>query len=130
MAETVIVGCKLPQGLVLQVGDKRVRLRGSACYIQPNPKRKFQNPRPEDMVLADTVNLVDKDFWEKWKKQVGRDYAPIKSGAIYEAKTKADIAAMAVDLESVVSGFEKTDPDKAPGIVKASEDSGPAGLRL
>ncbi len=130
--DTVIVGCKLANGLVLQVGDKRVNLRGSAHYLQPNPKRRFESP---ELIYADSITLVDKEFWEAWLKQVGPEFGPLKSGAIYSSPNKAEATARAKDTESVRSGFEQLDPDKQPGIEKEGTPSqrsrfAPQGLTL
>lgn len=111
--ETVIVGCKLPNGLVLEVGDKRVNLRGSAHYLQPNPKRKFKNP---EVLFADSITLVDKAFWDAWVKRVGAQFAPIKSGAIYASPNKDDATARAMETEKIVTGLEPIDPEKTPGL--------------
>lgn len=128
--DTVIVGCKLAGGLILQVGDKRVSLRGSAHYVQPNPKRKFQNP---ELIYADSITLVSKEFWDAWVKQVGgkEGYEPLKNGSIYASPNRNEAAARAKDTEEEVSGFEQVDPDKTANIEKAGDDSKlvPPGLR-
>ena len=142
MAESVIVMCKLPHGLVLQVGDKRVNLRGSANYLQPNPKRKFVAP---EIVFADSLNVVDKKFWEDWNAMILKSFPdPFNKGkhtfqpllpgpngecpAIYVGKDRDEAKGMAKDMEKVRCGFEALVP-KEHGV----EDSGtnqPAGLVL
>ena len=115
--ETVIVGCKLPNGLVLQVKDKRVTVRGSAHYMQPNPKRKFVNP---EVIYADSLTLVSKEFWEAWLAQMKENfpggYAPLATGAIYANQTKDRAMGMAKDTEKEATGLEQNDPDKIPGV--------------
>ena len=99
--EIVMVGCKLPNGLIIQVGDKRACLRGSAIPVQP--RRKFVAP---EMVLLDSLNPIDKELWDEFVAKMGPDYAPIKSGAIYAANNKAELMVKAKDREKVKTGME------------------------
>jgi hypothetical protein len=108
--ESVIVCCSLPNGLICRVGDKRVHLRGSANYIQPNPKRKFKGPDPQSVVYQHTMTPVDKEFWDAFVKNMGPDFAPFKSGAIYWAKDKGSATAQAKDAEGMRTGFEQLNP--------------------
>ena len=125
-----IVLCNLPHGLVCQVGDKRVTLRGSACYLQPNPKRKFQNPKPEDQILAATINFVDKKFWDEFvkdktdKTKYPQGFGPFESKQILWSTDRGSVAAMRRESEGAKSGFEQLNPD-AMGIQK--ENSHPSG---
>jgi hypothetical protein len=126
MAESVIVMCKLPCGLELQVADKRVKLRGSAVYMQPNPKRKLA---PQEIVYVDSLNVVDKKFWEDWNSLIAKNFAdpytagkhtfaPLLPGpngeepAIYVAKDRADATAKAKDMAKVRCGFEQLIPSE------------------
>ena len=128
MSESVIVMCKLPCGLELQVGDKRVKLRGSAIYMQPNPKRKFA---PQEIVYADSLNIVDKGFWEAWLAKIAKDFVdpfdktkhtfqPLLSPeghpeilpAIYVGKDRAEATAKAKDAEKMRCGFEPMVPEE------------------
>jgi len=114
--ETYVVLCNLPHGLTCQVGDKRVTLRGSAHYLQPNPDRKFKNPEPQDMILSATINLVDGKFWDAFVAQMNDParfpdgYAPFKSGAILWNKNRDEVTAMRREMEKEKTGFEQGDP--------------------
>ena len=118
--ESVIVCCSLPNGLICRVGDKRVHLRGSANYLQPNPKRKFKGPDPSTVVYNHTMTPVDKEFWEAFVKNMGPDFAPFKSGAIYWAKDRGSATAQAKDADGMRSGLEQLNPE-ANGV-RAAED--------
>ena len=137
MAESVIVMCKLPNGLVLQVGDKRVSLRGSANYLQPNPKRKFSAP---EIVYADSLNVVDAKFWDDWCAKILHDFPdqytpgrhtfqPLLSGAIYVGKNRNEATAQAKDKEKERCGFEPVVP-KEHGVTDSDKSNQPAGLIL
>lgn len=113
--ESVIVCCSLPNGLTCQVGDKRVTLRGSANYIQPNKDRKFKGilqTDPGAVIYRHTMTPVDKAFWDAFVKNMGPDFAPFKSGAIYWAKDRGDATAKAREREDHVNGLEQLDPEK------------------
>lgn len=105
---TVTIGCRLPTGLILQVGEKFVELEG---------QRQTQKRSPVILLTPDDygVNEVDAAFWEAWVTQVGTDYAPLKSGAIFEAKSAKEADAKAKDLKSKKTGHEPLSQD-AKGI--------------
>lgn len=96
---TVTIGCRLPTGLVLQVGEKFVELEG---------QRQTQKRSPVIILTTDDfgVNEVDAAFWEAWKAQVGAEFAPLKSGAIFEAKNEKEAAAKSKDLKDKRTGHE------------------------
>ncbi len=113
-AKTVIVGCKLPHGLILDHPldqSKKVELNGL------NSSR----------IIGAThgVTEVDGEFWEAWKT-VHAEFPALKSGAIFEAKSLADIAAKAKELEGEKTGFEAMSQDgkdeRAGGVKPADKD--------
>ncbi|MEN6533960.1 MAG: hypothetical protein ABFD89_09885 [Bryobacteraceae bacterium] len=114
--ETVIIGCKLPHGLYLDIHDKagnlksRVKLPGCAGFTLPNPDRKFQNP---ETVHGDTLTAVDKDHWEEWWLNHS-EHPAITSGAIYMAAKRSDAESIAKEHEHDDVGFSKVDPNKEP----------------
>jgi hypothetical protein len=112
---SVIVYCKMWNGHTLQVDQKRVHLRGSAHYLQPNPNRKF-TPIPEDQVIfGNSMTLVAEDFWLEWVKRMTKNgtekYDLLDKGLIYAEKNKASGAAHARDLENEKHGTEQLDPN-------------------
>ena len=104
--ETVIIGCKLPNGLHLEHNGTVIVLKGAGSYLLPNADRKFKNP---NLVEGDSYTIVDKDFADAWFK-AHSDYAPVKSGAVYRASNMSEFAAKARDMADVKTGFEKLDP--------------------
>jgi hypothetical protein len=104
-----IIGCRLPTGIILEHpmqpkktitldGLNRIKILGAGYATTP----------------------VDADFWEHWK-MVHKDFPAMKTGAIFEAGTVEDAAAVAADLAKEKTGFEKM-PQKAQGIKSAKED--------
>lgn len=110
---TITIGCRLPSGIVLDIGDHsaKVELAG---------QRQAQ-ARSSIIILNDDdfgTTEVDAQFWEAFKKRVGPDFAPLKSGAIFEAKSEKEAKAKAKDLKGQKTGHEPISQDEA-GITKA-----------
>src|SRR5438874_748637 len=105
MAGTVTVCCKLPHGLILHLDDWR-DVQEATPLGNVTVKRAFRRPnaieikgcaRPfgegHDVVLTGGYGLthgVDAEFWNEWLS-THKDFAPVKSGAIF-AVPKADDA--------------------------------------
>jgi hypothetical protein len=112
---SVTVYCKMWNGYTLQVDQKRVHLRGSAHYLQPNPNRKFKAVPEDQVIYGDTMTLVAEDFWLEWVRRMTHDgtekFDPFEKGLIYAHKNKADGAAHARELENEKHGTEQIDPN-------------------
>lgn len=125
---TVLIGCKLPHGLYLDLLDKvgnikaRVKLLGNANFTLPNPDRKFKGVNTE-ATFGDTINPVDKDHWDAWIK-THADHPAILSGAIYMAMKQEDALAKAKEHQNEDVGFNKVDPTKE-GIKKMDDKTNP-----
>lgn len=108
--EAVIVGCRLPQGLILH---------------HPVDRRQTVTLEGPRLIVADGRNLgknfaiteVDADFWGAWKTAYAK--SPIlMSNAVFEAKSAQDAAAKARELQKEKTGFEQM-PQNAAGVSKA-----------
>jgi hypothetical protein len=53
---------------------------------------------------------VDDDFWSQWIA-VNKEFPPVKSGAIFEAKNLSDATAKGKEFEDRLSGFEPMSTD-------------------
>jgi hypothetical protein len=110
-----------------------VCLKGSAHYLQPNPKRKFQNPKPEDLIYAASINYVEKKFWDAFvadkqdKTKYPQGFAPFVNQQIKWSADRASVTSMRRETEDVKSGFEQLNPD-AYGVQK--EDTHPSGATV
>ncbi len=102
----IYIGCRLPHGLVLQhplkKGEK-VTLAGL------NSSRIIG--------ATHVVTEVDADLWAAWKA-IHEDYQPLKTGAIFEARSEGDAASIAKELRKEKTGLEPMDP-KAMGVKPA-----------
>ena len=109
----VTVGCRLPSGLEIQVGDKKIELAGQ--------NQRYKELGIEIILLKDEdygTTEVDASFWEAWKQIVGQDFAPLKSGAIFESKNATEAKAQAKDLKEKKTGHEPM--PQSDGAIKAA----------
>lgn len=110
MSEVVIVGCKLPHGLILELkrpnGDvERVTIAGM------NNKRIVGG-------YGLTPN-VPKEFWDTWLKKNHR-HAAISNGTLFIHTDGKSAESMAKERRDVTSGFEAIDPLKN-GMLKGPD---------
>jgi hypothetical protein len=109
MANRVTIGCKLPNGIVLELPDKDKKIV-TVTLEGPNGSKIIGATHGE--------TSVDADFWNGWKA-AHKDFVPFKSGAIFQAKTSKDAAAKAKDTPN--TGLEPL-PQKAMGVEPAEKD--------
>lgn len=107
-SNTVRVGCKLPHGLLMEIGK-----RGDPQY------KNFQLRGPQSMRLKQIVGgwgLTDvpKDFWDEWLRSTGKKLDFVKYGFVWAEEDSDKAEARAVDESSLRSGFERLDPSKPP----------------
>lgn len=103
---TVTVGCKIPNGLHLDLGGKRVTLNGS------HSSRVIGGYGLTEGVPA--------DFFEAWL-QTYADSPAVTNGLVFAQENAADVRAQALDQADIRTGLEPLDPTK-PGRDLAPED--------
>lgn len=105
---TVVVACKLPTGFHMDLGGKRVTLRGTAVPWGAPP-----------VIVPGGYTLtpdVDEEFANEWFKTFA-NMEMVKQRIIYIAPKAQDARAMSRELAEVKTGLEPKDPDKpGPGI--------------
>jgi len=105
MAEQIVVGCKLPNGLVMQLGDKKVTLNGANA---------------SKLIGGHGITYVDAEFWQAWAK-AHKSLEPMKQGLIFANSKEAALEAEAEDREANKSGFEGLIQKKpGDGVAEAS----------
>ena len=110
MAKTIIIGCRLPHGIVLE-NPKDARI-----------KVELKGLNSVQIIGAGYyANTVDADFWAAWK-EFHKEFAPLKSGAIFEASTESEAAAKAKELKDEKTGFEALSQDGSDGVKVATKD--------
>lgn len=104
---TVTVGCKLPHGLIIEVGNVAVTLKG----------KNSSNVIGGYGLTED----VDRDFFEKWLA-ANKDSAAVKNNLIFAQERATNARAEAKEKAKVKNGFEGIDPNKpAPGVEPTEE---------
>lgn len=113
-AKTVVVGCKLPNGIVLEHpldAKNKVELAGRNKAV---------------VIGADYATTeVDGDFWDNWIA-FNKEFTAVTSGAIFVAKTISDAAAIARELINEKTGLEPmgTDgKDERAGGIKTEKEA-------
>lgn len=106
MTDTVIVACKLPHGIILEVGKEKVELKGSMQL------GRSQTPF---YMAAQIVGLtkVSKDFWEAWVKE-HQEFVPYQKGFIFAADKKKHVLDEAKEKETLRHGLEPIDSGNMP----------------
>ncbi len=109
MAKIVVVGCKLPHGITLE------------HPMDPTVTVELKGKNKALIVGADYATTeVDADFFEQWGA-VNKEFPAVKSGAIFVAKSAADVAAVAREYADRKTGFEAMD-QKSHGVKPADKD--------
>lgn len=105
----VIVGCKLPHGIILE------------NPLDPAHKVELNGLNKIEIIGADHATTeVDGEFWNLWETS-NPDFAALKSGAIFVAKTVADAKAIAKEFKGEKTGFDKLVPDAKENGVKTED---------
>jgi hypothetical protein len=114
--ETVIIGCRLPNGLVLEVGYEtvtesngkmvplvvrgpnyqRIVLKGWNAHSEAMRANEIQVPAAMDTRPYLNRN-VDKAAWEEWKSKHPDSWL-IERGILFEAKNEPDAQVKALDV--------------------------------
>lgn len=132
MSKVVSVGCKLPQGALLEVGIKvipggiikgekykAVKLNGANQHaVIEGPLR---TPSPAHLRPGITHG-VDAEFMAQWMKE-HRDTNLVKNHLIFVETEQASAVAHAEELATERTGLEPVDPSKHPGIKPLEKDA-------
>lgn len=127
----VLVGCKLPNGLVMEI----VKPQPQVGALHPAPRGKFIKLNGAAAVNGGRIarinqapeygtTLVDAEFAAAWFK-ANADLPVVQNGAVFIAENEKDFASKARDGLTEVSGFEPIDPtgdERTPEGVTADPD--------
>ena len=99
--ETILIGCRLPNGLVLHHPVNReltVQLAGTSSA--PTEGGLYLPPK------SYSTTEVDAEFWAAWKAAyVG--FPPMKNRAVFEARSEQEAASKAKEAAKEKTGFEQ-----------------------
>ena len=148
-ASTVVVGCKLPHGLVLRLQvqhTQKVNIGGAvheehlwvfdtSADAEQHTLKGFARPAaqvPSAKIVGAhhaidggtiggyAITYVPKDFWDKWAAQ-NKDFPPLRNGTILAWEKQDTVEGNARERIDIMSGFEPLNPSKLPrGIAQAT----------
>lgn len=128
--ETVIIGCKLPAGLILEIGLQRTQvqdgklipvnirtenyqrivIKGWHAHTEAVRRQGIQLPAGMDMSPFLNRN-IPKSFWEKWKEENPKSWL-IKNEILFEAKDEASAQLRKVEGDNTPSILAPIDRNK------------------
>lgn len=106
MSKKVLIGCRLPHGLVLEYRGVSVTLKGKNSRVVAGlyvPEQDF------------ATTEVDADFWEAWLKEHST-FPAVTSNSIFVANDSSSADAVAKELRAESTGFEQLDPTKEKDV--------------
>ena len=95
---TVVVGCKLPHGFVIEVGKK-----GDDKY----ERYALAGANESKLIGGHGITVVPKEVWDEWKKRTGHKLVPFKKGFIFAHESEDATHAQAMDQSEAKTGFER-----------------------
>jgi hypothetical protein len=107
MGATVTVGCKLPHGLIAEVGDKSFTFNGA---------------NDSDLIGGHGITYdVPKDFWDAWVAQVSAWFVPFKNKLVFAHESEKSVTSQAKEMAKEITGFEGLKPNDPKNGVKTAE---------
>lgn len=121
---SVLVGCKIPSGLVLQLREgERGEIVKAQHALKGSQMPHFSPMTPAPNTLKENgigITSVPADFWEAWVAWAKQNkYAPYMEGFVFAADKQDELVANAKDF-SHASGMEGLRPDDK-GDIRARE---------
>ena len=108
-ADKITVGCKLPNGIILQ-------------HPMDPAIKAVLNGKNRETIIGSGYGLtdVDADLWEAWIDKY-KTFQPFTSGAIFAAKTIDSVRSIAKEYKERKTGLEPM-PQEVPGLKPADKD--------
>lgn len=150
--DTVTVGCKLPNGLILRnyawhphrdalagggFSDSKIARRiDDTQYVVHGNTVRFADLRagnlPDHSIVGGfgLTSGIPRDFWERWL-ELNKDTALVKNGLVFAHEEELSARSMAKERAALRSGLEPIDPERPylahpefGGIRQGTRDSG------
>lgn len=115
MSKVIVIGCRLPTGIVLDLIDKS----GKHVHVRLNGQNSAQEDSPIILLSERDYGetIVDAEFWEAWKAKYA-DFEPLVNKAIFEAKDEREAKAIHKEVKGIKTGLEPA-PQEDGTIKKA-----------
>lgn len=116
----IVVACKLPAGLIIEVGtlgeDNHVRMEIAG------PNSSLRTGRPGGILVGGyAFTPVPKDVWAEFIR-LHRNAPYLRNRAVYAEETLDQAQAAALTDGNTKLGFERLDPDKLPAGLESNAD--------
>lgn len=130
MSDTVSVGCKMPNGVVLNLDHYEIidkargavrRIDGGASVTLKGVAYKLGKEMPPFVVGGYAITQVPKDFWEAWLVS-HKDSSLLNDGLIYAEPTEANARDRSAEQASVPQQFAPLTPKDAEAAGVAEEE--------
>lgn len=105
---TITVACKLPSGLTIEHGGKKLELEGSHGALSVGGYGLTKG--------------VDEDFFNGWLLE-HEEFAPVKAGLIFAQPTADRAADQAREMRDVRNGMEGLNPHKPADGVEPTDET-------
>lgn len=113
----VLIGCRLPHGLTISHPNPDFNAKATIAGIHSSKLVKRDGTPAAEYVTTP----VDQELWDAFKTAY-KDYRPLKTGAIFEAKSEQEARAKAAEMKKEKTGLEPLDPsDPKHGVKKADK---------
>jgi hypothetical protein len=115
---TVMVGCKLPNGLNLEIFEEGKTDDDKKIFRRTGDRVLVRGSNSSNVVGGFGLTRVDADFWEKWRAQHA-SFPALKAGLIFAEERQDRAADHALDAKEAKTGLEPIDPNKPPKGIEA-----------
>ena len=126
---TCVVGCKLPNGLIIEMGYdvvaggvsrtsryKRQVLNGANQHVTViGPNRTPSQPTLKPGITQN----VDEELFDAWLKQHASTFV-VRNGLVFKEPNLGEATAHAAEMAQQRIGLEPVDPSKHPNVGKAN----------
>lgn len=130
-SDIVVVGCKLPNGLVLNLDryvpigpPEKGQIRREVSRVGPFTLRGWAHERdkapPADMVGGYALTPIPRDFWEEWLKR-NEDSDLLRDGLIFAGESLARAKAEAQEKAAIPLMYAPARPGDVPGVGIATD---------
>jgi hypothetical protein len=110
----VVVGCKLPNGLIMELGKP-----GDDAYTQV----RLRGMNDSNIVGGYGLTEVSKEFWDAWFRK-NKNLTFVKKGFVFSHADMASARDVAKERALELTGLEPLNPHKDDRIKGAKDDSG------
>jgi hypothetical protein len=110
----VVVGCKLPNGLIMEVGKV-----GDDRYTQV----RLRGTNDSNIVGGYGLTEVSKEFWDEWFKK-NKNLSFVKKGFVFAHGDMASARDVAKERTLELTGLEPLNPHKDERVKANKDESG------